>query len=191
MENLTAKSFELRQDVVRMVVSGKAGHIGGDRGGLCRQRGRNARQREGTGRAPRRPHHHGHRESKRQDEQAVGPQDDVLDTRKGAPQKRHEDAEIITGKLTRLTLHVSRRRHREREAGSEDHERRNEGEAAPVAPCDARHRGGKERRARDEPRYEITARQYRREEREPHRAAHQPSSPDGSPARAPSNNAHR
>ena len=30
MENLTAKSFELRQDVVRMVVSGKAGHIGGD-----------------------------------------------------------------------------------------------------------------------------------------------------------------
>ncbi len=30
MDNLTAKSFELRQDVVRMVVSGKAGHIGGD-----------------------------------------------------------------------------------------------------------------------------------------------------------------
>ena len=30
MENLTAKSIELRQDVVRMVVSGKAGHIGGD-----------------------------------------------------------------------------------------------------------------------------------------------------------------
>lgn len=30
MENLTAKSFELRKDVVRMVVSGKAGHIGGD-----------------------------------------------------------------------------------------------------------------------------------------------------------------
>ncbi len=30
MENLTAKSFRLRQDVVRMIMSGKAGHIGGD-----------------------------------------------------------------------------------------------------------------------------------------------------------------
>ena len=30
MENLTAKSFRLRQNVVRMIMSGKAGHIGGD-----------------------------------------------------------------------------------------------------------------------------------------------------------------
>ena len=30
MENLTAKSFELRKDVVEMIRAGKAGHIGGD-----------------------------------------------------------------------------------------------------------------------------------------------------------------
>jgi transketolase len=30
MENLKAKSFELRQQVVRMIVEGKGGHIGGD-----------------------------------------------------------------------------------------------------------------------------------------------------------------
>lgn len=30
MENLTALSFELREDVVKMIVAGKGGHIGGD-----------------------------------------------------------------------------------------------------------------------------------------------------------------
>lgn len=30
MENLTALSFELREDVIRMIMAGKAGHIGGD-----------------------------------------------------------------------------------------------------------------------------------------------------------------
>ena len=30
MENLKAKAFALRQDVIRMIREGKAGHIGGD-----------------------------------------------------------------------------------------------------------------------------------------------------------------
>ena len=30
MENLKAKAYELRKDVVRMIVEGKGGHIGGD-----------------------------------------------------------------------------------------------------------------------------------------------------------------
>lgn len=30
MENLKAKAFELRKDVVKMIMEGKAGHIGGD-----------------------------------------------------------------------------------------------------------------------------------------------------------------
>ena len=30
MENLTALSYELRKDVINMIRSGKAGHIGGD-----------------------------------------------------------------------------------------------------------------------------------------------------------------
>ena len=30
MENLTVKSFELRKNVIDMIVAGKGGHIGGD-----------------------------------------------------------------------------------------------------------------------------------------------------------------
>ena len=30
MENLKVKAFELRKDVVKMIMEGKAGHIGGD-----------------------------------------------------------------------------------------------------------------------------------------------------------------
>ena len=35
MENLKAKSFDLRKDTVDIIVAGKGGHIGGDRSVLC------------------------------------------------------------------------------------------------------------------------------------------------------------
>ena len=42
MENLKAKSFDLRKDTVDIIVAGKGGHIGGDmsvrRHGSCRQK---------------------------------------------------------------------------------------------------------------------------------------------------------